>query len=201
MKINQKTLARLADLAATNVMAAAEFVNLQFRGLGKECFMYSLANLWAYAREASFEPIEENSIGRNTKILTDLLKQEKLRLKELTSEPEEEDTSEVDFEGLVITTAAKKAVITEEDLQKALELKEQELRVSVLNYLISWVKPYKAQERQEIINAADAAERKAANQAKLDELRAIKAQRDSAKLASMSDEDLEKAIAEAEANS
>lgn len=200
MKVTEKTLARLADLVATNVMAAAEFVNLQFRGFGKECFMYSLANLWAYAREASFEPIEENSIGRNTKILTDLLKQERLRLKELTSAPKEEDASEVDFEGLVITTAAKK-VVTTEDLQKALELKEQELRVAVLNYLISWVKPYKAQERQEIINAANAAERKAANQAKLDELRAIKAQRDSAKLASMSDEDLEKAIAEAEANS
>ena len=199
MKVTEKTLARLADLAATNVMAAAEFVNLQFRGFGKECYMYSFANVWAYAREASFEPIEENSIGRNTKILTDLLKQEKLRLKELTSEPKKEDDSEEDYEGLVITTAAKKAVTTE-DLQKALELKEQELRVAVLNYLISWVKPYKAQERQEIINAANAAERKAANQAKLDELRAIKAQRDSAKLASMSDEDLEKAIAEAEAN-
>lgn len=197
MKVTEKNLARLADLAATNVMAAAEFVNLQFRGLGKECFMYSLVNLWAYAREASFEPVEENSIGRNTKILTDLLKQEKLRLKELTSEPKKEDDSEEDYEGLVITTTAAKKAVTTEDLQKALELKEQELRVAVLNYLISWVKPYKAQERQEIINA----ERKAANQAKLDELRAIKAQRDSAKLASMSDEDLEKAIAEAEANS
>lgn len=200
MKVTEKTLARLADLAATNVMAAAEFVNLQFRGLGKECYMYSLFNLWAYAREASFEPIEENSIGRNTKILTDLLKQEKLRLKELTAEPKKEDSSEDDYEGLVITTSAKK-VVTTEDLQKALELKEQELRVAVLNYLISWVKPYKAQERQEIINAVNSAERKAANQVKLDELRKIKAQRESAKWASMSDEDLEKAIAEAEANS
>ena len=199
MKVTEKTLARLADLAATNVMAAAEFVNLQFRGFGKECFMYSLANLWAYAREASFEPIEENFIGRNTKILTDLLKQEKLRLKELTSEPKKEDDSEEDYEGLVITTSAKKAVTT--DLERALELKEQELRVAVLNYLISWVKPYKAQERQEIINAANAAELKATNQVKLDELRKIKAQRESAKWASMSDEDLEKAIAEAEANS
>jgi hypothetical protein len=194
MERTEKNLQRLTALASQNVIAAAEFAGLLFRGIDNECLTFKMADLWKYARKASYEPIEENKVGANTSILAKLLKQEKAILDKMNCQPAENNDND-DLEGFVIINNTNKKV-TVEDLQKAFELKEQELRVSVLQWLKSWVIPYKTQERQEIDNAEKAAQEKISKQIRKDRLLAEKERRDAAKDMALTDEELDKALAE-----
>lgn len=193
MNHTQENLARVSALATTNLMMAAEAVGILFHDPKGETMKYTLKEVTQKAFRASYEPLEEGRMGANTAFLQSLIDKENDILNTMNSQPVENSTKS-DVSGFMIVSSSSEKEVTEEDIEKAFALKEQEIRVAVLEVLKTWVVPYKAQARQEIIQRQTAATELAEAQAEIDDLEAILEQRQREKKLAMSDEDLEAAL-------
>jgi hypothetical protein len=193
MKFTQSNLARISALATSNLMMAAEVIGILFHDPKGETLKYTLKEVAQKAFSASYEPLEEDRMGTNTAFLQSLIDKENDVLSKMNSQPVE-DSSKGDLSGFMIVTSTSTKEVTEDDIAKAFALKEQEIRVAVLEYFKTWVVPYKAQARQEIIQRQTAATELAEAQAEIDDLEAILEQRQREKKLAMSDEDLEAAL-------
>lgn len=193
MKQTQANLARISALATSNLMMAAEVIGILFHDPKGETLKYTLKEVAQKAFSASYEPLEEDRMGTNTAFLQSLIDKENDVLSKMNSQPVE-DSSKGDLSGFMIVTSTSTKEVTEDDIAKAFALKEQEIRVAVLEYFKTWVVPYKAQARQEIIQRQTAATELAEAQAEIDDLKAILEQRQREKKLAMSDEDLEAAL-------
>ena len=194
MNRTQENLARVSALATTNLMMAAEAVGILFHDPKGETLTYTLKEVTQKAFRASYEPLEEDRMGTNTAFLQSLIDKESDILDKMNSQPVE-NSSKSDFSGFMIVSSSSAKEVTKDDIEKAFALKEQEIRVAVLEVLKTWVVPYKAQARQEIQTRQNAAAELAKIQAEIDEDEAILRQKVREKKISMSEEDLEASLA------
>lgn len=194
MNRTQENLARVSALATTNLMMAAEAVGILFHDPKGETLTYTLKEVTQKAFRASYEPLEEGRMGTNTAFLQSLIDKESDILDKMNSQPVE-NSSKSDFSGFMIVSSSSAKEVTKDDIEKAFALKEQEIRVAVLEVLKTWVVPYKAQARQEIQTRQNAAAELAKIQAEIDEDEAILRQKVREKKISMSEEDLEASLA------